>query len=192
MDKGAFLEKAREGAELIKMHIELGHTIRIISHRDADGITAGAILAKAIAREGGSFQLSIVKQLSGELIQELAKEKHHIYVFSDLGSGSMELIERYLTNATVVVSDHHPSEKDEFSTDSHLLVNPVSLGANSVRDLSGSGVAYFVAREMNDKNRDLSYIALVGSVGDMQEIDGTFHGMNLDIMRTGKSSAFSR
>ncbi|ANF23229.1 DHHA1 domain-containing protein [Thermococcus piezophilus] len=186
MDKGAFLEKAREGAELIKMHIELGHTIRIISHRDADGITAGAILAKAIAREGGSFQLSIVKQLSGELIQELAKEKHHIYVFSDLGSGSMELIERYLTNATVVVSDHHPSEKDEFSTDSHLLVNPVSLGANSVRDLSGSGVAYFVAREMNDKNRDLSYIALVGSVGDMQEIDGTFHGMNLDIIEDGK------
>ena len=94
MDKGAFLEKAREGAELIKMHVELGHTIRIISHRDADGITAGAILAKAITREGGAFQLSIVKQISEGLIRELAREKHRVYVFSDLGSGAMEWIWR--------------------------------------------------------------------------------------------------
>ncbi|HDZ36612.1 MAG TPA: DHH family phosphoesterase [Thermococcus sp.] len=186
MDKGAFLEKAREGAELIKMHIELGHTIRIISHRDADGITAGAILAKAVVREGGKFQLSIVKQVSEDLIRELASEQHRIYVFSDLGSGSIGVIEKHLEGATVVVADHHPPEKDGFSTDSHLLVNPVPFGANSVRDLSGSGVAYFVAREMNEKNKDLAYIALVGAVGDMQEVDGTFHGMNLDIIEDGK------
>ncbi|ASJ03262.1 single-stranded DNA endonuclease [Thermococcus profundus] len=186
MDKGAFLERAREGAELIKMHIELGHTIRLISHRDADGITAGAIMAKAVAREGGSFQLSIVKQVSEDLLKELAEERREIYVFSDLGSGSMELIKNYLDFATVVVADHHPPEKDSFSTDSHVLVNPVPFGANSVRDLSGSGVAYFVAREMNPDNRDMAYIAIVGSVGDMQEIDGTFHGMNLDIIEDGR------
>lgn len=186
MDKGAFLERAREGAELIKMHIELGHTIRLISHRDADGITAGAILAKAVAREGGSFQLSIVKQVSEDLIKELASEKRKIYVFSDLGSGSIELIERHLKDATVVVADHHPPEKDSFSSDSHVLVNPVPFGANSVRDLSGSGVAYFVAKEMNRDNMDMAYIAIVGAVGDMQEIDGTFHGMNLDIIEDGK------
>ncbi len=168
MDKEAFLERVREGgAELIKMHIELGHTIRLISHRDADGITAGAILAKAVAREGGTFQLSIVKQVSEELIDQLAREKREIYVFSDLGSGSIELIEEKLNFATVVVADHHPPEKDSFSTDSHILINPVPFGgANSVRDLSGSGgVAYFVAREMNRKNRDMAYIAIVGAVG---------------------------
>ncbi|ASI98507.1 single-stranded-DNA-specific exonuclease RecJ [Thermococcus celer] len=186
MDRGAFLERVREGAELIRMHVELGHTIRLISHRDADGITAGAILARAVAREGGSFQLSIVKQLSEELIKELASEKREVYVFSDLGSGSISLIERYLDFATVVVADHHPPEREGFSTDSHLLVNPVPFGANSVRDLSGSGVSYFVAKEMDGKNKDLSYLALVGAVGDMQEIDGTFHGLNLDIIEDGK------
>ena len=186
MDKGGFLEKVREGAELIKMHVELGHTIRIISHRDADGITAGAILAKAIAREGGNFHLSIVKQLGEDLIKELADEKQKIYVFSDLGSGSIRLIEKYLSNASVVIADHHPPEDGEIKSDSHILVNPTQFGANSVRDLSGSGVAYFVAREINEKNRDLSYLALVGAVGDMQEIDGQFHGMNLDIIADAK------
>ncbi|NJF25926.1 DHH family phosphoesterase [Thermococcus sp. Bubb.Bath] len=186
MDKGAFLERVREGAELIKMHIELGHTIRLISHRDADGITAGAILAKAVTREGGRFQLSIVKQVSEELIKELAAEKRKIYVFSDLGSGSVSLIEEHLEDATVVVADHHPPERDSFSSDSHVIVNPVPFGANSVRDLSGSGVAYFIAKEMNRDNRDLAYIATVGAVGDMQEIDGQFHGMNIDILEDGK------
>ncbi len=185
MDRDAFLERAREAAELIKMHIELGHTIRLISHRDADGITAGAILAKAVAREGGSFQLSIVKQVSEDLIEELAKERREIYVFSDLGSGSVKLIEEKLDFSTVVVADHHPPEGD-FSDDSHILVNPVPFGANSVRDLSGSGVAYFIAREMSRDNRDTAYIATVGAVGDMQEIDGTFHGLNLEVIEDGK------
>ncbi len=186
MDKSAFLEKAREGAELIKMHIELGHTIRLISHRDADGITAGGILAKATIRESGNFQLSIVKQLSEDFIKELAKEKHRIYVFSDLGSGSMTLIEKYLEDSDVLIVDHHPPEKDGFLNDSHLIVNPTLYGADSIRDLSGSGVAYFTAVAMNDGNKDLSYLALVGAVGDMQEVDGTFHGMNIDIIEDGE------
>ncbi|WP_048148797.1 single-stranded-DNA-specific exonuclease RecJ [Palaeococcus ferrophilus] len=187
MDRAAFLEKVREGAELIRMHTELGHTIRIVSHRDADGITAGAILAKAVAREGARFHLSIVKQLSEDIIKELAKEKQKVYVFSDLGSGSITLIERYLADATVVIADHHPPEDGEIANDSHVLVNPTVFGANSVRDLSGSGVAYFVARAMNDRNRDLSPLALVGAVGDMQEIDGQFHGLNLEIIEDGKA-----
>ncbi|MCD6559508.1 MAG: DHH family phosphoesterase [Palaeococcus sp.] len=186
MDKNAFLEKVREGAELIKMHIELGHTIRIISHRDADGITAGAILAKAIAREGAQFHLSIVKQLSEDIIEGLAQERQKIYVFSDLGSGSINLIEEHLEGATVVIADHHPPEDGEITNDSHILINPTLHGANSVRDLSGSGVAYYVAEAMNKKNRDLSYLALVGAVGDMQEVDGTFHGMNVDIIEEAK------
>lgn len=187
MDRAAFLEKVREGAELIRVHIELGHTIRIISHRDADGITAGAILAKAVAREGARFHLSIVKQLGEDVIRELARENHKIYVFSDLGSGSIKIIEEHLGNATVVIADHHPPEDGEITNDSHVLVNPTVFGANSVRDLSGSGVAYFMAKEINARNRDLSPLALVGAVGDMQEIDGTFHGLNLEIIDDGKA-----
>ncbi|HDG63766.1 MAG TPA: DHH family phosphoesterase [Thermococcus sp.] len=186
MDKNAFLEKVREGAELIKMHIELGHTIRIVSHRDADGITAGAILAKALAREGADFHLSIVKQLGEDTLKELAEEKQKIYVFSDLGSGSIKLIENYLKDVSVVIADHHPPEDGEIEQENHTLVNPIQFGADSIRDLSGSGVAYFIARAINEKNRDLSYLALVGAVGDMQDIDGQFHGMNLDIIEDAK------
>ncbi len=186
MDEGAFLERVEEAAELISMHVELGHTLRIISHRDADGITAAGILSGAVAREGGEFHVTIVKQLTEELLKELSKERRRIYVFSDLGSGSMRLIERYIQGTTVIVADHHPPERSKFKDEGHLLVNPVPFGADSVRDLSGSGVAYFIATSMNEKNRRLAYVALVGAVGDMQEVDGQFHGMNRRIIDEGK------
>ncbi|AEC51510.1 putative ss-DNA-specific exonuclease recj related protein [Pyrococcus sp. NA2] len=186
MDKEGFLEKIREAVELVKFHIELGHTIRIVSHRDADGITAAAILAKALLREGANVHVSIVKQVSKELLDELKDEEYKIIIFSDLGSGSLGLIEEYLKEKSVVILDHHPPEDVKLS-EKHILANPVQFGANSVRDLSGSGVTYFFAKELNERNRDLAYIAIVGAVGDMQENDGIFHGMNLDIIEDGKS-----
>uniref|UniRef100_UPI000CDFF508 Uncharacterized protein n=1 Tax=Pyrococcus furiosus (strain ATCC 43587 / DSM 3638 / JCM 8422 / Vc1) TaxID=186497 RepID=UPI000CDFF508 len=186
MDKEGFLNKVREAVDVVKLHIELGHTIRIISHRDADGITSAAILAKALGREGASFHISIVKQVSEDLLRELKDEDYKIFIFSALGSGSLSLIKEYLKEKTVIILDHHPPENVKLE-EKHILVNPVQFGANSVRDLSGSGVTYFFARELNEKNRDLAYIAIVGAVGDMQENDGVFHGMNLDIIEDGKS-----
>ncbi|HII61583.1 DHHA1 domain-containing protein [Pyrococcus horikoshii] len=186
MDKEGFLEKIREAVDLVKFHIELGHTIRIISHRDADGITSAAILAKALAREGAKFHISIVKQVSEELVRQLKDEEYKIIIFSDLGSGSLSLIGEHLKDKSVVILDHHPPEPVE-THEKHILANPVQFGANSVRDLSGSGVSYFFARELNEMNKDLAYIAIVGAVGDMQENDGVFHGMNLDIIEDGKS-----
>ncbi|AFK21736.1 DHHA1 domain-containing protein [Pyrococcus sp. ST04] len=186
MDKEGFLGKVKEAVEIVKVHIELGHTIRIISHRDADGITAAAILVKALTREGADVHVSIVKQVSEELVKELRNEDYKILIFSDLGSGSINLIRQYLSDKTVVILDHHPPETTE-THDKHILVNPVPFGANSVRDLSGSGVTYFFAKELNEVNKDLAYIAIVGAVGDMQENDGVFHGMNLDIIEDGKS-----
>ncbi|MFA4641282.1 DHHA1 domain-containing protein [Pyrococcus kukulkanii] len=186
MDKEGFLDKVREAVETVKVHIELGHTIRIISHRDADGITAGAILVKALSREGAKVHVSIVKQVSEELVKQLRDEDYRIIIFSDLGSGSISLIKEHLSDRTVVILDHHPPETTE-THEKHVLVNPVPFGANSVRDLSGSGVTYFFAKELNEKNKDLAYIAIVGAVGDMQENDGVFHGMNIDILEDGKS-----
>ncbi|WP_048146471.1 DHHA1 domain-containing protein [Pyrococcus abyssi] len=186
MDKKGFLEKVKEAVDLARFHIELGHTIRIISHRDADGITSAAIVAKALAREGADFHVSIVKQVSEDLVRQLKDEDYKVFIFSDLGSGSLSIIKEHLKDRTVIILDHHPPENVELP-EKHILVNPVQFGANSVRDLSGSGVCYFFARELNERNKDLAYIAIVGAVGDMQENDGVFHGMNLDIIEDGKS-----
>ncbi len=50
-----------------------------------------------------------------------------------------------------------------------LQVNPHLHGIDGATDVSGSGVAYFVAKTVNAENINLSPIALVGALGDMQD-----------------------
>ena len=51
-----------------KEEIDKAATIRVISHYDADGISAAAILCAVLHRAGKSFQISMVKGLTDEII----------------------------------------------------------------------------------------------------------------------------
>ena len=83
--------------------------VRIISHYDADGITSASIMVKALLREGRDLHLTIIKQLGEDIVQELAKEDNSIMMFLDLGSGHLDLIQKYLVKEgrLIVVADHH-------------------------------------------------------------------------------------
>ena len=48
-------------------------------------------------------------------------------------------------------------------------MNPHLFGIDGATDVSGSGVAYFVAKAVNRANVDLAPVALVGALGDMQD-----------------------
>jgi RecJ-like exonuclease len=48
-------------------------------------------------------------------------------------------------------------------------VNPHLHGIDGARDISGSGVAYLVARAMNKANVDVAPVAVVGALGDLQD-----------------------
>ncbi len=46
----SLLNRASEASNVLKKHIENNNVIRIISHNDADGISAAAVLANALKR----------------------------------------------------------------------------------------------------------------------------------------------
>jgi RecJ-like exonuclease len=48
-------------------------------------------------------------------------------------------------------------------------VNPHTHGVDGSKDISGAGVAYFVARALNETNKDLAVTAVVGALGDLQD-----------------------
>lgn len=48
---------------MLKKHIENNNVIRIISHNDADGISAAAVLANALKEENVQFPTTIVPRL---------------------------------------------------------------------------------------------------------------------------------
>ncbi|HRZ85902.1 MAG TPA: DHH family phosphoesterase [Candidatus Paceibacterota bacterium] len=139
--------------------------IQIISHHDTDGITSAAIASKALQRLKKNFSLKIVKGLDEEVFEEISKtSENKIILFLDLASNSFSYIKNLKTD--VFILDHH--EINSQVPDNVTIVNP---HINNNPEISGAGVTYFFARELDEQNTDLAYLAVIGMVGDTLEKD---------------------
>ena len=157
---------------MLKEHIEKDSVIRIISHNDADGISAAAVIANALAEENVQFHTTIVPRLKEDMVNQLRSEKYDLFIFSDMGSPFIKEFNSYKHD--VIVADHHQIDGTE-SESNVIHVNPHIFEIDGSRDLSGAGSAYLTVRDLDKKH--FAYFALIGAFGDMQGQDG-FTGVN--------------
>jgi RecJ-like exonuclease len=177
--------------------------IQIISHIDADGLTAASIASIALNREGIKSKIKFVKQLDDEVIQDLnsindrSNDMDVLFWFTDLGSG----MNKQIQHLKPIITDHHaPSVLDydvpkQARTDllqfgevldhqkEERHLNPHLFNYDGTYEISGAGTVYLVARALNNKNIDLSCLAIIGAVGDLQ--DSKYHqlvGLNKKIL----------
>jgi RecJ-like exonuclease len=71
-------------------------------------------------------------------------------------------------------------------SDVSFHLNPHLFGRDGSFELSGAGATYLVSRAVSEKNRDLSSLAIVGAIGDLQ--DRRFcelRGLNAEIVKDG-------
>ena len=166
------LNRASEATDMLKEHIENDAVIRIISHNDADGISAAAVIANALAEEKVQFHTTIVPRLKEDMVNQLRSEKYDLFIFSDMGSPFIEEFNTYKHD--VIVADHH--QVNDTEAESNVVhVNPHLFDIDGSRDLSGAGSSYLTIRDLDKKH--LAYYALVGAFGDMQGQEG-FTGVN--------------
>jgi len=156
-------------------------TIRLISHLDADGISACSILIKALNNDNRRYSISIVQQLNKNIIDDLAKEKYKYFVFTDLGSGQIEYLKEKLKDKIIFILDHHKTENIEAENIVH--VNPMLYGIDGSKGISGAGVVYLFATSLDKKIEEMAHIAIIGATGDMQEDNG-FEKLNNEILAT--------
>jgi RecJ-like exonuclease len=170
---------ARRIAERIRASTE----VKICSHIDADGIAAAGIASLALDSIGTEHSISFVKNIDEKVIEELKDENKELVWFTDLGSGSLEL----LTGLECVITDHHvPSFVNQ---DRILELNPHRIGKDGALDISGAGAAYLVAVAMDKANQDISHLAVLGAVGDMQDqANLRLVGTNRMIMEDGRKA----
>ncbi len=160
------LEKAKK----IALELKKRNDFVVIHHNDADGITAGAIAVKMLERENKKVQSKWVKQLYKETIKEI-KGLGSTYVFVDFGSGQLEELKKNFKE--FFVFDHH-----QLTGEYEFQFNPLMFGVDGGRELSGSGTVFLIALALNEKNVDLSGLAIIGAVGDMQDFKGKLIGVN--------------
>jgi len=140
-----------DASSLAKETIAQEKRILVVTHNDADGLSAGGIIHKAFLREGYRVHTRSVKQLDRDVLKEISKSKAGLVIFSDLGAGVLDDIQE-LFNCDIIILDHHQLVECEHEL---IHVNPHNVGIDGSREISGSGIAYLFAKEMNKKTKTL-------------------------------------
>ncbi len=169
------LQRANDLATMVRNSSE----IHIVTHIDADGITAGAIASETLRRLGKEYSIECIKQLDEVTIEKLLHENHELVWFTDLGSG----ISTQYPEIKKIITDHHECPPN---SDTSFHFNPHLFGKDGSYELSGAGATYLVSKALSQKRKDLSCLAIVGAIGDLQ--DRRFcelRGMNTEIVKDG-------
>lgn len=178
----SLLNRSAKACDMLQKHIKQNHTVRIISHNDADGLSAAGVIANAIKEEGGQFHVTIVPRLKTDIIAQLKKENYELFVFCDMGSACLKPINSFKSD--VIIADHH-QPADVEANENIIHVNPHLFDVDGSKELSGAGASYLVIRNMDKKH--LAVLALIGAFGDMQCQD-KFIGMNQLILNDALES----
>ncbi len=185
-------EKAKELADKLKD----SDKVHIVSHIDADGLSSASIAYKALDRAGIQVDFEFIKQLESKKLKEIKSQDYELIWFTDLGSGQL----KDLKDVNCVITDHHEPQgeagpvklKDRgdllnYTNLEILELNPHRYDIDGATELCGAGTTYMVARELG-KNRDLSKLAVIGAVGDLQASkEGKLIGKNRAILEEGVS-----
>ncbi|MBI5036538.1 DHH family phosphoesterase [Candidatus Micrarchaeota archaeon] len=143
----------------------------IVHHLDCDGLASAAIVKQAFLNEGKEAETLMLKKMDASA--KIPEDKD--LVFTDLGSGQLELVEK-LPNKNKIIIDHHPPSKETeiFQANCHLH------GLDGTTDACAASTAYFCFAHKNIN----TVLGIVGMVGDMQERDG-IKGLNVEMVKRG-------
>jgi len=144
----------------VKKFDSLNGKIKIFSHYDTDGISSAAIMCRALQRKDKLFSVQIVKQVNKKLLKEISEIPQEIIFFLDL---SVDLEEAEKINKEIFILDHHETIIKEKIPENINLVNPI---IEEGEKLSGSCITYLFAKELDEKNKNLAKLAVLGLVGD--------------------------
>lgn len=148
--------------------------VLVVAHIDADGLTAGSIADLLLERAGIEHQVRFVKSLTPEELKAAKDANHELTLFVDLGSG----IADQLQDLETIICDHHHT-----GLDFPLHLNPRLFGLDGGTTASGAGMTYLLARALDATNKDLAALAIVGAVGDLQDLQARrLTGLNRDII----------
>ena len=169
------------------MALEDAKSVRVVTHIDADGISAGAIADSTLDRLGIDHTVVFEKKITEDVISSVNSSKEDIVWICDLGSGYLSEFEK----DGLIITDHHVPDPrwrgrqtilDSYCGMHHL--NPHSYGIDGSFEVCGAGMTYLLSRAVDPANIDLAYLGVVGAVGDFQ--DSSYQrlvGLNTEVLK---------
>jgi single-stranded-DNA-specific exonuclease len=158
--------------------IKESEDIKIYTHIDCDGVTAGAVLSSMLDKLGKDHEVEFI---SLDQMDDLEAE-NELTIFSDLGSGQ-EMDKLCTSNSKTLILDHHPPIRklDNYLKGQFIELNPNHHNIDGSYEVSGGGMSYLLARTFG--YTDLSWMGVLSAVGDMQNsFSGKLIGLNSGIL----------
>mgnify|MGYP000330093471 CR=1 FL=1 len=149
----------------------------VVHHDDADGLCSGAIVKAVLERMGLKPKLVCLEKLFPEVVRLLHSGGGKAIFYCDIGSPHADLISRANggRNLTVILDHHDPRPADDPMV---LDLNLEHVGVRGEEEFSGATCCYLFAKAVDEANRSLSYLALVGSC----EIPVGYKGINEQVL----------
>lgn len=193
------LEGMAEAVVTLGVALDEGHRVAVYGDYDADGVTACAMLTRAL-REAGADVIPYIPNRMSEgyglhaaALEELAAGGVRCVVTVDCGTSSVEVAAHRPEGMALVVTDHHlplaPDGTPASLAPADALVNPKQPGdAYGFDGLAGVGVAWKLLCALEAEGvvpagqaEALIGFAALGTIADMMPLTGE----NRTIVRRG-------
>ena len=169
----------------ISESIKSKKSISVTTHIDCDGLTSGSIITKALIRSGAKCTVRTSKEFSKGVIESLKKDSRDFHIITDLGGGFAKELDESLGDNWIVLDHHQISDEEK---ENQRVINAWKYGIDGGTEICAGGMAYLASMALDDKNEDLSAIAVISALGDRQDQGErkSFTGKNFEIAKTAK------
>ena len=175
-----FIRDIRSIAERLKAEI-VGGSVLLVTHYDADGLTSAAIVARALEFIDVPYHIRVVDQLDESTLTEIFTMSYDILLITDLSLHESKVLSGDSSSKIplTIVLDHHETTKS-IKKDKIIVLNPYDYNIDGSSMVSASTMTYILAKEFNRINERFSYLAVIGALGDRQDVGKlyTLEGLN--------------
>ena len=171
-DPSGFTQRAMKIRQTIK---ERDDEPLLISHHDADGIAALAVMSDFLDSLDRDYEYLITKGIDSTIVDDITTRGHSLIIFLDLGNDpTLIRLAHHVSKAIII--DHHIPDPMIVETPIFLQLNPHLFGFDGSYEASSSTTAYYVTQNQPTK-------ALVGCIGDLQyRRTGQLEGLNREVL----------
>jgi single-stranded-DNA-specific exonuclease len=162
---GKLLQKARDFQNRIVSSAQSRENILILSHYGADGVCASALLSEEISLHYGHAQIRCTGQPSLRFLEKLKSSSFDLIVFVDICAGLSSELSRLFGDRWLAI-DHH--EIDDSEMDVPNVLNCFQFGFDGAKDISSSGLCYFICEK--SRNKRSAFLAICGALSDGQDV----------------------
>ncbi|MGH1522280.1 MAG: DHHA1 domain-containing protein [Nitrosopumilus sp.] len=165
--------------------IKSNKSIFVTTHIDCDGLTSGSIITKALIRAGAKCTVRTSKEFTKKLVGSFKADSRDLHVITDLGGGFASNLDETLGENWIILDHHQIPEKE---LENHNVINAWKYGIDGGKEICAGGMAFLAANALDEKNSDLSSIAIVSALGDRQDQGErkSFTGKNFEIANIAK------